>query len=87
MRHRYTAIGGLKATFMSSYIHTVYIYVVLCLFSITVYATSPDLGSPGKVPYFLTPYNTLLFLCYSQCQLLPCHMYTIFFGVVPMHIP
>ena len=29
----YTAIGGLKATFMSSYIHTVYIYVVLCIFS------------------------------------------------------
>lgn len=45
----YTAIGGLKATFMSSYIHTVYIYVVLCVFSITVYGTSPDLGSPGKV--------------------------------------
>ena len=34
---------------MSSYIHSVYIYVVLCLFSVIVYATSPDLGSPGKV--------------------------------------
>jgi SSS family transporter len=45
----YTALGGLKATFMSCYIHTVYIYVVLCLFTIIVYATSPDLGSPGKV--------------------------------------
>ena len=44
-----TAIGGLKATFLSSYIHTVYIYVVLCIFSIMVYATSPDLGSPSKV--------------------------------------
>mmetsp|Transcript_3555 Transcript_3555/g.10340 ORF Transcript_3555/g.10340 Transcript_3555/m.10340 type:complete len:694 (-) Transcript_3555:691-2772(-) len=45
----YTAIGGLKATFMSCYIHTVYIYVVLCMFSVIVYATSPDLGSPAKV--------------------------------------
>lgn len=45
----YTAVGGLKATFMSCYIHTVYIYVVLCMFVIIVYATSPDLGSPGKV--------------------------------------
>jgi hypothetical protein len=27
----------------------VYIYVVLCIFSIMVYATSPDLGSPSKV--------------------------------------
>jgi hypothetical protein len=44
-----TAIGGLKATFLSSYIHTVYIYVVLCIFSVMVYATSPDLGSPSKV--------------------------------------
>ncbi len=40
---------ALQATFMSSYVHTVYIYVVLCLFTIMVYATSPDLGSPGKV--------------------------------------
>lgn len=38
-----------QATFLSSYIHTVYIYVVLCLFSVMVYATSPDLGSPSKV--------------------------------------
>lgn len=51
-----TAIGGLKATFLSSYIHTVYIYVVLCIFSVMVYATSPDLGSPSKVR-FPTPYS------------------------------
>lgn len=40
---------GLKATFMSSYIHTVYIYVALCIFTIMVYATCPALGSPGVV--------------------------------------
>ena len=47
----YTVAGGLKATFISSYIHTVIIYVVLCLFSFMVYTPSsvPVLGSPGKV--------------------------------------
>ena len=34
---------------MSSYIHTVYIYVALCIFTIMVYATCPALGSPGVV--------------------------------------
>ena len=45
----YTATGGLKATFLSSYIHTVIIYVALCIFAFTTYATGPDLGSPKKV--------------------------------------
>ena len=47
----YTVAGGLKATFISSYIHTVIIYVVLCLFSFMVYTPSsvPALGSPSKV--------------------------------------
>ena len=47
----YTVAGGLKATFISSYVHTVIIYVVLCLFSFMVYSPSsvPALGSPAKV--------------------------------------
>ncbi len=47
----YTVAGGLKATFLSSYIHTVIIYVVLCLFAFLVYSPSSveQLGSPGKV--------------------------------------
>lgn len=45
----YTTTGGLKATFLSSYIHTVIIYVALCIFAFTVYATGSDLGSPSKV--------------------------------------
>lgn len=40
----YTASGGLKATFTTSYAHTVIIYVALCLFTFTVYAGSKDLG-------------------------------------------
>lgn len=69
----YTASGGLKATFLSSYIHTVIIYVALCIFSFTVYATGSDLGSPAKV---CTPYQTpskqlccpLHFRLYSVCS-------------------
>ena len=50
----YTVAGGLKATFISSYVHTVIIYVVLCLFSFMVYSPSsvPALGSPSKVGVF-----------------------------------
>ena len=40
----YTASGGLKATFTTSYAHTVIIYVALCLFTFTVYAGSKDMG-------------------------------------------
>eukprot|EP01025_Chloroclados_australasicus_P054480 TRINITY_DN645_c0_g1_i2.p1 TRINITY_DN645_c0_g1~~TRINITY_DN645_c0_g1_i2.p1 ORF type:complete len:669 (-),score=98.15 TRINITY_DN645_c0_g1_i2:461-2467(-) len=45
----YTFAGGLKATFIASYIHTAIIYIVLCIFMFQVYATSADLGSIGKV--------------------------------------
>lgn len=42
-------VAGLKATFLASYLHTVVIYLALCIFSMNVYATGPHLGSPGKV--------------------------------------
>ena len=45
----YTVAGGLKATFIASYVHTVIIYFALCIFSLTVYTSSPQLGSPGVV--------------------------------------
>lgn len=45
----YTAAGGLKATFIASYVHTAIIYIVLVTFTMLVYAASDDLGSPGKV--------------------------------------
>eukprot|EP01026_Neomeris_dumetosa_P065127 TRINITY_DN623_c0_g1_i3.p1 TRINITY_DN623_c0_g1~~TRINITY_DN623_c0_g1_i3.p1 ORF type:complete len:724 (-),score=58.73 TRINITY_DN623_c0_g1_i3:877-2892(-) len=45
----YTAAGGLKATFIASYIHTAIIYIVLCIFMFQVYATNEDLGSISKV--------------------------------------
>mmetsp|Transcript_36930 Transcript_36930/g.104203 ORF Transcript_36930/g.104203 Transcript_36930/m.104203 type:complete len:701 (-) Transcript_36930:214-2316(-) len=49
----YTAAGGLKATFIASYVHTAIIYVVLLMFVFLVYTTSDDLGSPAAVYYWL----------------------------------
>ena len=45
----YTVAGGLKATFIASYVHTIIIYFALCIFSLTVYTSSPQLGSAGVV--------------------------------------
>lgn len=45
----YTVFGGIKATFLTDYIHTVVILVVIFIFAFTTYATSPVLGSPKKV--------------------------------------
>lgn len=45
----YTALGGLKATFVSDWIHTVIIYLVLIIAVYTIYCTSPLIGSPGRM--------------------------------------
>ncbi|KAF8024364.1 hypothetical protein BT93_F1525 [Corymbia citriodora subsp. variegata] len=45
----YTLAGGLKATFLASYIHSVIVHVVLVIFVYLVYSASNELGSPGIV--------------------------------------
>ncbi|KAJ0112861.1 hypothetical protein Patl1_02612 [Pistacia atlantica] len=50
----YTLAGGLKATFLASYIHSVIVHVVLVIFVYLVYTASSELGSPSVV------YNHLL---------------------------
>lgn len=45
----YTVAGGLKATFLTDYTHTIILYVVIFLFAFTVYANSDFLGSPGRM--------------------------------------
>ncbi|CAI8588327.1 unnamed protein product [Vicia faba] len=50
----YTLAGGLKATFLASYIHSVIVHVVLVIFVYLVYTSSSELGSPSVV------YNRLL---------------------------
>lgn len=45
----YTALGGLKATFVSDWIHTVIIYGMLLATAYKVYCSSPLIGSPAKM--------------------------------------
>ena len=45
----YTAFGGIKATFLTDYVHTAALIVIIFIFAFTTYATGAKLGSPGKV--------------------------------------
>ncbi|XP_038876583.1 urea-proton symporter DUR3 [Benincasa hispida] len=45
----YTLAGGLKATFLASYIHSVIVHVILVIFVFLVYVSSSQLGSPSVV--------------------------------------
>ncbi|KAH7687208.1 Sodium/solute symporter protein [Dioscorea alata] len=45
----YTLAGGLKATFLASYIHSVIVHIVLVIFVYLVYTASSELGSPRAV--------------------------------------
>ena len=45
----YTFFGGLKATFLTDYVHTTVIFVIILSFVFTVYASSPKIGSPSKM--------------------------------------
>ncbi|KAK4503442.1 hypothetical protein PRZ48_004357 [Zasmidium cellare] len=45
----YTMFGGIKATFLTDYVHTVVILVIILIFAFTAYATNEILGSPGAV--------------------------------------
>jgi SSS family transporter len=45
----YILYGGIKSVFLTDYIHTVVIIVILLLFAFEVYAVNPLLGSPAIV--------------------------------------
>ena len=45
----YTLFGGLKATFLSDYVHTSVIYITILSFLFHVYCTSDVIGSPSKM--------------------------------------
>jgi urea-proton symporter len=45
----YTLFGGLKATFLTDYVHTSVIYIIILSFLFTVYCSSDVIGSPGKM--------------------------------------
>lgn len=41
--------GGIKATFLTDYVHTVMLLIIILIFAFTTYATNENLGSPKKV--------------------------------------
>lgn len=45
----YTLFGGIKATFLTDYAHTVVIVVIMLVFSFNTFAVSDKLGSPSAV--------------------------------------
>ncbi|KAI4314577.1 hypothetical protein L6164_027469 [Bauhinia variegata] len=45
----YTLAGGLKATFLASYIHSAIVHLVLMVFVYLVYTASSELGSPSVI--------------------------------------
>ncbi|CAF0785772.1 unnamed protein product [Adineta steineri] len=45
----YTMFGGIKATFLTDYVHTVAVLIIILFFAFVIFATSPLLGSPSKV--------------------------------------
>lgn len=51
---RYTVVGGIKATFITDYIHTLMLLIIIFILAFTTYATSSALGSPAKVYELLT---------------------------------
>ncbi len=45
----YTLVGGLKATILTDWVHTFILLIIIIVFSLTAYASSPILGSPSAV--------------------------------------
>ncbi|CEQ39866.1 SPOSA6832_01425, partial [Sporobolomyces salmonicolor] len=45
----YVLLGGLRATFLVDFVHTVVLFVIIYVFVFSAYGTSPVLGSPGKL--------------------------------------
>lgn len=45
----YTMFGGIKATFLTDWVHTFMLLIIILIFAFTTYATSSTLGSPGAV--------------------------------------
>ncbi|PVH81429.1 urea active transporter-like protein [Cadophora sp. DSE1049] len=45
----YTMFGGIKATFLTDWVHTFILLIIILIFAFTTYATSDILGSPKAV--------------------------------------
>ncbi len=45
----YVLAGGMRATLIADYTHTVVLYCILIAFALTAYAVSPLIGSPSRM--------------------------------------
>lgn len=45
----YVLTGGMRATLIADYSHTLVLYCILISFALVAYATSPVIGSPSKM--------------------------------------
>lgn len=54
----YTLIGGLKATLLTDYLHTIMMLAIILLFAFTAYAASDVVGSPGRMYDLLVEAST-----------------------------
>ncbi|KAJ3456530.1 hypothetical protein MRS44_016553 [Fusarium solani] len=45
----YTLFGGIKATFLTEWVHTVIIYIIMLASMFVMYTTSDHVGSPGRM--------------------------------------
>jgi Na+/proline symporter len=45
----YVLTGGMRATLIADYSHTLVLYCILIAFALTAYGTSDIIGSPGKM--------------------------------------
>ncbi|RDW60681.1 sodium symporter [Coleophoma cylindrospora] len=55
----YTLCGGIKATFLTDWVHTVIIFVIMCMSAFVVYTTSSVIGSSDKMWELLTDASAL----------------------------
>ncbi|KAJ6008218.1 hypothetical protein N7540_012194 [Penicillium herquei] len=55
----YTLFGGIKATFLTDWLHTVIIYVIMLISAFTIYRTSNVIGSSDKMWELLTTASAL----------------------------
>lgn len=67
----YTALGGLKATFVSDWIHTVIIYGILLATCYTIYCTSSLIGSLENVRSFTRSTRSIPFSYRSKLLIIP----------------
>jgi Na+/proline symporter len=45
----YTSVGGIKATFLMDYTHTIILYIIIVIFAMNVYGVNPLIGSIDKM--------------------------------------